>query len=358
MKEVWDKLILEQQSLLFPFVVYEEYCKINHLENSLVIFVVFQARVDVVAIFPFYTQNKMIHALFGDHFYEFDLLLAKTIKDDDHATIFKMLALSLLKERQIDFVQVVLKNISSSSYAQIFFNYCQKAFPHLLHHNYAVDIYWIATGNFEFYWEGVSKNLKKNMRKATRELQKHYSIEYRSYKGGAITEELRERFYQIESDNWKGSEGYSIKTQSALVRFYNKLIPNMQAAELFFLVIKAKGSDSESESEMSIAALLVFHHQHTVYYWKSGYRQHFASYSPSHLLLGHAISMHFQNPTIEKINLIASGQSYIKSWNVEVAYLNTVAIYSGSFIGHLLYLKKKSKNMIKWVLLMIKGERG
>lgn len=157
------------------------------------------------------------------------------------------------------------------------------------------------TENWEWYESQLSKNHRKNQRKALTKLAQQGEVSF--IESHSIDEATRrkwmDQFIEIEDDNWKGQNGTSLKRSDRDRNYYQALFDTMsQNRHLEMLQLTLDGEP--------IAAEFGYHGKGTYFSNKVGYRNAFSEFSPGHLLMylqlkhyheaGHRVKLHSLSP--------------------------------------------------------------
>jgi CelD/BcsL family acetyltransferase involved in cellulose biosynthesis len=139
------------------------------------------------------------------------------------------------------------------------------------------------TGSFEAYWNGRSKNLRKNMRRyANRAEQDGLRIEHRLIRGAAEVTAAVERYATLEAAGWKAGQGTAITRDNEQGRFYRDSLGRFAADgaaevhELWF-------------NDRLAASRLIVVGAGSLVILKTTYDESLAAYAPGRLLLQHVL---------------------------------------------------------------------
>jgi CelD/BcsL family acetyltransferase involved in cellulose biosynthesis len=77
--------------------------------------------------------------------------------------------------------------------------------------------------DWETYWNGLSKNLRSNVRRRRKRLAALGKVEVEVVEGGKEVPALLEHCFRLEAGGWKGERGTAISSSPATVRFYTEV---------------------------------------------------------------------------------------------------------------------------------------
>ncbi len=157
-----------------------------------------------------------------------------------------------------------------------------------------------ATGDYEQYRAGYSRNFRSNLRKAANRLAK---LGYHTFSDSSSPDTIQQAvsdFAKVEASSWKGVHGSAVGSSENLKAFYGEVCSNLAAqgrSRFTFLRV----------ADDLAAGLIAFRTNDTVVAWKVGYNEKFARVSPALLLLERLVEVCFNDPDIKEINLVSSG---------------------------------------------------
>lgn len=172
------------------------------------------------------------------------------------------------------------------------------------------------TGPWESYFESVSGNLRRNLRRRRRQLEEQGKVSLTCVTGAAgtggldrLNESLEEGF-KIEAMAWKGSAGTAIRENAAWAGFY--LAWARAAAErgwlrLYFLNL----------NDRPIAFYYTVVYDRTIYYLKLGYDPAYARYSPGILLHQEILSSAFQEG-LTALDYLGPRMAWKEEWTSQI----------------------------------------
>jgi CelD/BcsL family acetyltransferase involved in cellulose biosynthesis len=147
--------------------------------------------------------------------------------------------------------------------------------------------YVVVDGPWDEYENGLSKSLRKPMRRRQRRLEEEGRLTLDVSDGTERLDKLLEEGFCIEGSGWKEVEGTSINAHPATRRFYTEAA--RWAAERGFLRLAFLRLDGRA-----IAFAYAFELNRTLYSLKTGYDPAYARFSPGivlqHLMLARAFS--------------------------------------------------------------------
>lgn len=162
---------------------------------------------------------------------------------------------------------------------------------------------------WDWYESQLSKNHRKNQRKALSKLSQQGTLSFSE--SHSVDEATRrkwlEQFIEIEHDNWKGEQGTSLKTCERDRLYYQSLFEDLLASghlELLQLTL-----DGEP-----IAAEFGYHGKGTYFSNKVGYRESFSEFSPGHLLMYLQLQHYHEQGHRLKLNSISPITQLMTRW--------------------------------------------
>lgn len=206
------------------------------------------------------------------------------------------------------------------------------------------------TGDFESYRNGLSRNFRKNLNKATRRLK-----ELSEVRTEFLTEEADalpglQRFMEVEASGWKGREGWAIARNPGLIDFYSSLVTRLARQgwlEWQFLV-----GDSRT-----LAGNLSVRCGRSMVVCKIGYDEVLARFAPGNLLMEQVIRRAFESRDIDKVDLV-SDMAWHYNWLAEKRYYQTLWVYPCRPLSLVAdFLPKRSRQALHRIPLLSKTVR-
>lgn len=145
----------------------------------------------------------------------------------------------------------------------------------------------------------LSRNFRRNLRKARNKLVKHASVEFLSTRETGNLRQFYEQFLEVEASGWKGPGGTrtAILLHPSLVAFYEHLLRAFgESGHCEINLLRVDGA--------TIAAQFALDVGDTYYVLKIGYDEKHAELAPGNTLLAHVIERLSKEETIRNVNLI------------------------------------------------------
>ncbi|MCA9106749.1 MAG: GNAT family N-acetyltransferase [Planctomycetales bacterium] len=167
----------------------------------------------------------------------------------------------------------------------------------------------LTTDSWEWYESHLSKNHRKNIRKALGRLEKIGRVEFRDSLelDSSACARWWDTFVDIEDDNWKGHAGSSLKRSERVGAYYQQLYADMlQSGHLELLQLTLDGEP--------IAAEFGYHGKQTYFSNKVGYRDQYSDFSPGHLLMYLQIKHYHEQGHRRKLHAISPITHAMTRW--------------------------------------------
>jgi CelD/BcsL family acetyltransferase involved in cellulose biosynthesis len=133
-------------------------------------------------------------------------------------------------------------------------------------------------GDFTAFQQSLQAKFRRELHRRERRLGEHLEIRYRFDGQPATNLENLRLFLEIENSGWKGSEATSIIARHGDEAFF------ADATEVFAANGQMDWGFFEA-GDQAIAGQLVVRINRRLFLWKVGYREDYATYAPSNLLL-------------------------------------------------------------------------
>jgi hypothetical protein len=85
----------------------------------------------------------------------------------------------------------------------------------------------LVPNNDEDFWNGLSSNFRKNLRKQRRRLEASNAVSWRFLRGAECSAQDIERFLTLESSGWKGEAGGSILRRPIVAAYYRDVLASL-----------------------------------------------------------------------------------------------------------------------------------
>ena len=296
-----------------------------------------------VAIFPlqftkfFLGGLKLKTLAFPSHNH---LLLCDLIchRDALHLPLFQLLNRYLRNHNQSwDLIQLphLLEDACS---IQVIHNHPSSRF--MLKHEGRCD-FMVTTGTYDSFLSGISKNLRRNIKRAKQSLDELSGVAFTFTQSGPELEEKLDAFLDVEASGWKGAlgSGTAIKLHPDLQCFYRTLTRILSASGR--VSINALTADGKC-----IAAQFCILLDDTAYILKIGYDEGYKRYAPGNLLVDLFVKRGIEDGTIECINLITDAEWHV-DWRPSAYDKSTLYLFNATPAGLIGYAILKSYPILK-----------
>lgn len=184
-------------------------------------------------------------------------------------------------------------------------------------HRYAAAV--ATTGTWEDYIESRSSKFLHRLRKNTRKLEALGEVRFEFLSGSEAKPEHLSRFVSIEASGWKGRAGSAIGENPELMRFYRAVAERLYERgklEWHFLRV----------GERDIAGEFAAKAGRTLFTYKIGYDEAFASYSAGSLLKEQTLARAFADEATDAVNFVTY-RDWHEPWRPEKRLYSDVCIY-------------------------------
>ena len=210
-------------------------------------------------------------------------------------------------------------------------------------------------GAWERYQPQVSKQLRKQMRRAVRTLDQQGKVEFWTLADNRTRvspERLRElvtQGFQIEDSGWKGDNGTSVNKSPGLLEFYLKqaeLLSESGHFDLQFIYV----DDRPIAFEYGYVGGKVY------YSHKVGYDPQFAKQSPGQLLMSLQIEQYFDRSDRRQIDAVGVLSDATAKWITQTAECGRAVIATRGWKGNLAFAAYRHARNLKRRLRGVGGE--
>ncbi len=185
----------------------------------------------------------------------------------------------------------------------------------------------------------LSKNFRRNLRKAHNKLKREKDAMFESVSDAEGVQKAFEAFLKLEASGWKGKKGTAIACNGSLEGFYRHFLRAFSRTghfELAFLNINA----------IMIAGLLIPKVHNTAYLYKIGYDESKRHLSPGILLIEWLLKKYRQEGKIKYVNSVTDAP-FINPWKPASQILCNYYCFNHTIRG-------KSLKIILQVLFFLK----
>jgi len=155
------------------------------------------------------------------------------------------------------------------------------------------------------YLGRLGKNLRSNLRKAQRQLDRKGRVELRILTGADAHQEFLAEFLALEDSGWKGQQGTSILKRPEIIPFYEKLVSRLATRgwlEWHMLLV----------DDRLVAAEFCVRFGQSLIIHKIGHDEAFANTSPGNLLTEEGARQAFNEGLLQEINHISRAEWHLK----------------------------------------------
>jgi CelD/BcsL family acetyltransferase involved in cellulose biosynthesis len=161
-------------------------------------------------------------------------------------------------------------------------------------------------GTWAEYEQGLSKNLRKNLRRRRRQLEERGVVSVTVHEGADDLERLLDDAFRIEASGWKGERGTAIVSQPETRAFYSDIAK--WAAETGDLRLTFLRVDDEP-----IAFDFALESGRVHYSLKSGYDEKYKIYGPGTELMRALLERAFDEG-LDRFDLLGTTDEFKRAW--------------------------------------------
>jgi CelD/BcsL family acetyltransferase involved in cellulose biosynthesis len=199
--------------------------------------------------------------------------------------------------------------------------------------------------DFTAYRNGLSKNFKSNLNKATNKVAKLADVRYRFDDGANSAEQDFADFVAAEASGWKGEQGSAISKSPMLTAFYRQLAQRLrEAGWLEWQFMYGDGC--------TLAGNLSIRMPRSVVVWKLGYNDAYSRCSPGSMLMEELIKRESAAGKLADINL-TTDLSWYDNWEMPRRTYYTARFYFGLRGRFLWYLPDAAKERLRKVPALV-----
>ena len=164
------------------------------------------------------------------------------------------------------------------------------------------------TGNFDEYMNSLKPNFSRNLRRLQRKIEGMADVELASFIGQQCTDDLFERFLELEASGWKGKERGAILSSPTATAYYREVFRRLR--ELGWCELYTMSLDG-----VMIAAQFGVRLNRRVFLFKICYSEEFSNLGPGNVLMMRTIERAFQQGDTDEINCLTD-MSWHNNWVV------------------------------------------
>jgi len=206
-------------------------------------------------------------------------------------------------------------------------------------HEDSFGAYLPVPADFPSYRNGLSRNFRNNLNKATNKVAKLRDVEFRFADAHTTSNEDFTEFLIVEASGWKGEAGSAIARSPQLVEFYVTLVRRLsEVGWLEWQFLSGNGC--------TLAANLAIRMPKSVVIWKLGYNDAYSRCSPGSVLLEELVRREVAARAIEEINL-TTNQPWYDNWEMRRRTYYTARFYFGWRGWFFWYLPDACKDLLR-----------
>ena len=175
--------------------------------------------------------------------------------------------------------------------------------------------------DFATYRNGLSRNFRNNLNKATNKVARLRDVAFRFTLARTTSQEDFNEFLTVEASGWKGQAESAIASTPGLVDFYATLVRRL--GELGWLEWQVMSGDG-----CTLAANLAVRMPKALIIWKLGYNDAYSRCSPGSILLEELVKREAAAHAIDEINL-TTNQPWYDNWGMRRRVYYTARFYFG-----------------------------
>jgi CelD/BcsL family acetyltransferase involved in cellulose biosynthesis len=177
--------------------------------------------------------------------------------------------------------------------------------------------------NEELFWQSLSSNFRRNLRKQQRRLEVSGDIRWRFLHGPECKSVDFERFLELEASGWKGASGGAILARPSALKYYRQLLNELAAdglLELHFLELNGR----------CVAAQVGVRIQNVLNLLKIAYDESVSKMAPGNMLLLELVRRLVARGDTREINCLTD-MPWHRNWAMNKREYTAVTIYPRTF---------------------------
>lgn len=199
-------------------------------------------------------------------------------------------------------------------------------------------------GEFDAYWSGRSRNLRKSVRRHQQLLADDgYKLRLELVTDpGRLTEALH-RYGELESRSWKGKAGSAIHARNKQGDFYNDVLQGF-AQSGRATIYQLYCNDVLAATRVTIASdrMLVL--------LKTTYDVSLAKYSPGWVMLYELLKREFREKRFDAIEFYTNATPLMLSWATDVRTIEHVTVYRAPWCKRAVAFGKRGRSIMSRLL--------
>jgi hypothetical protein len=345
LRDAWNEILsgMDRRHFFHMWEWHHSYLACLEPDSNAMQFFLFKKGETPVAIFPLQFATISLGGLklralaFPSHNH---LLLCDLIchRDALHLPLFQALS-GYLRNHGESWDLVQLPHLLEDACAiQIIHNHPSPRF--MLKHEGRCD-FMVITGTYDSFLSGISRNLRRNIKRAKQSLDELPGVEFTFTHNGPELEEKLDAFLDVEASGWKGAlgSGTAIKLHPNLQCFYRMLARELSGSgRVSINTLTADGK--------CIASQFCLLLDDTAYILKIGYNEDYKRYAPGNLLVDLFVKRGIEEGIIKNINLITDAEWHV-DWRPNSYDKSTLYLFNTTPAGLIGYTILKSYPILK-----------
>jgi len=201
---------------------------------------------------------------------------------------------------------------------------------YVLHDLNGWGFYVRISGAFEDYFNALSSNFRRTLKKAKRRTQRLSNAETVFLEHLSGKTEEAEHFFKLEASGWKGRLGSAINNDQTLSRFYKTLTRRLaQSSWLELHFLRAEGKLIAGHMAIRLNQVLTIP--------KIAYNESYSRYSPGNLLFLNMLEREFAVRRLIEVDCLTD-MAWHRLWNMQRRAYYDVVILPDTFVPKILGL--------------------
>jgi CelD/BcsL family acetyltransferase involved in cellulose biosynthesis len=180
-------------------------------------------------------------------------------------------------------------------------------------------------GEWDPYEKQLSRNLRKELRRQERRLQRMGDLSFEIWEGTDRLDELLDEGFRVEASGWKGARGTAIASRPETRRFYTE-IAHWAAARGWLRLAFHRLDGRAFSVQFDLAC------DDTYYLLKSGYDPAYRRFSPGHLTMSRVIREAVTSG-FTRLDLLGSDEPYKLAWSNSVTEKKLLLAFAPTLPG-------------------------
>lgn len=185
-------------------------------------------------------------------------------------------------------------------------------------HHHRICPYIAANGTWEDFVSGLSKNMRYNLRRRTRNLLEKQNAQFGMITESGQVQEAVARLFELHEQRWDTREGTSIFKKDLRLSFHQAASARFFESDilrLFFIRVEDKPS----------AMLYCFEYGGELMYFQAGFDPHYEKQSIGLVLMGKCIQYTFEHG-LTRFDFMRGAEDYKFKWTQDVRNMDVLTI--------------------------------